>query len=136
MPTISYYLRLSNTQKAKGRSQPSPRSPLPRPHQTPRVVPRPSLPRPSSSHRYRTRLGSASSEVRIIIEFDTLLPESLYIPCMARREPLPLVDASRTIPRPHDGDVVKVQQKHASKRTIQDLAAWMEAWNVHTQVSC
>ena len=37
-------------------------------------------------------------------------------------------------PAAEESDVVIAQQKPATKRTVRDLASWMEAWNVYAQV--
>ena len=68
------------------------------------------------------------------IEFDTLLPESLY-PARHGLSPSPSFtlrlssDTTST-----DGDVVIAQPKPSAKRSIRDISSWMEAWNVYTQV--
>ena len=68
------------------------------------------------------------------IEFDSLLPESLY-PARYGASPSPAFtlrlsnDTSAD-----DGDVVIAQHKHVAKRSVSDLASWMEAWNLYVQV--
>ena len=65
------------------------------------------------------------------IDFDSLLPEALY-PARYGASPSPAF----TLRLSHDpaADVVIAQQKPAAKRSVRDLASWMEAWNVYAQV--
>ena len=65
------------------------------------------------------------------IDFDTLLPESLY---PARHGASPSPSFTLRLSNDPAGDVVIAQQKPTSKRTIRDLPSWMEAWNVYIQV--
>ena len=68
------------------------------------------------------------------IEFDSLLPESLY-PARYGASPSPAFTLRLSNdPSAETGDVVIAQQKPASKRSIADLPAWMEAWNLYAQV--
>ena len=68
------------------------------------------------------------------IDFDTLLPESLY-PARYGASTNPAFTLRLSSDPSHEpGDVVIAQPKPASKRTITDLASWMEAWNLYVQV--
>ena len=68
------------------------------------------------------------------IDFDTLLPESLY-PARHGLSPSPSFTLRLSSdPASADGDVVIAQQKPLTKRTIRDLPSWMEAWNVFIHV--
>ena len=68
------------------------------------------------------------------IDFDMLLPESLY---HARHGVSPSPSFILRLsddPASVEGDVVIAQQKAAIKRAIRDLQSWMEAWNVYIHV--
>ena len=68
------------------------------------------------------------------IDFDTLLPESLY-PMRHGTSPFHAFTLRLSNdPAAADEDVVIAQQKPASRRSIRDLSSWMEAWNIYIQV--
>ena len=68
------------------------------------------------------------------IDFDMLLPESLY-PTRHGVSPSPSFTLRLSDdPASVEGDVVIAQQKAANKRAIRDLPSWMEAWNVYIHV--
>ena len=65
------------------------------------------------------------------IDFDSLLPEALY-PARYGASPSPAFTLRLSHdPAAEEGDA---QQKPAAKRSVRDLASWMEAWNVYAQV--
>ena len=68
------------------------------------------------------------------IDFDMLLPESLYL---ARHSISPSPSFTLHLsddPASVEGDVVIAQQKAANKHAIRDLLSWIEAWNVYIHV--
>ena len=68
------------------------------------------------------------------IEFDSLLPESLY-PARYGASPSPaFILRLSNDTSADDGDVVIAQHKHVAKRSVSDLASWMEAWNLYVQI--
>ena len=68
------------------------------------------------------------------IEFDPLLLEYLY-PARYGASPTPAFTLHLSNdPAADAGNVVIAQQKPASRRTICDLASWMEAWNLYIHI--
>ena len=68
------------------------------------------------------------------IDFDTLLPESLYPARYGASSTPAFTLRLSNDTSAGDGDVVIPQQKPVAKRSVCDLAAWMEAWNLYVQV--
>ena len=68
------------------------------------------------------------------IDFDTLLPESLYPARYGASSTPAFTLRLSNDTSAGDGDVVIAQQKPVAKRSVCDLAAWTEAWNLYVQV--
>ena len=120
------------------RAHPASRPPsAPPPQQRPSYHPPPwSQPPPRrrfSSHRSPTRSSSVFCGVSTLNLIHCCL--SRCIPARYGASPSPAFtlrlsnDTSAD-----DGDVVIAQHKHVAKRSVSDLASWMEAWNLYVQV--
>lgn len=68
------------------------------------------------------------------VDFDTLLPESLYPARYGVSSAPAFTLRLSNDTSAEDGDVVIVQPKPATKRSICDLTSWIEAWNLYAQV--
>ena len=125
---------------------------LPSPHTQPQPPPLPPLPPPDQSQPTAQSTSASATSLptpqqpplpekvkqKILrgeyIDFDSLLPESLY-PARHGLSPSPSFTLRLSNdPTSAEGDVVIAQQKPATRRTIRDLASWMEAWNLYIQV--